>query len=508
MMRAQRDFVKNEMVYLHRKMREQLTKDSTVLAKVMQEVHDKREVEPRQLRTENKKAAIDQVLLLSDFQLFKRKNAAPSGAEELAQCQRDLRGGQIRSLLKDDEIQALELHIHMLKGLMHAHDIALPPETSESAPAFAPPAENVPTWGNSNAPPVVDLHNNGWGTNTSPSPAPTQESYHGFSDESMEPPTYGKYGKNSYHKGFKGKGHKGSGSKTRHTPHSQGKRGRDSYEDDKRDREVRQKTWNADGKTTAENWSKSLLIRTYMRNLTLEKAQTLLDTLKQADIDFQHKTKSVPIENWHETIDDNLLHLHKALGMPINLTVSPHFYYQAAQWPCNNAINMLANTELLDKSHGSAKWLDLFQQGLTATTSSIPVNISQLGDQIRDDYRIAKHYLELQAQVTQPYQLRRHHFYLVAIIRNDKRPTRTFTDKNTHIQMKRNYHLNKNKEANLFFNRLFDAAFKNHFNNIMQEIERFATYNTPLEYTLNFTADIRNLYYYYTDNCTGVREER
>jgi hypothetical protein len=46
-----------------------------------------------------------------------------------------------------------------------------------------------------------------------------------------------------------------------------------------------------------------------------------------------------------------------ALGMPINLTVSPHFYYQAAQWPCNNAINMLANTELLDKSHGSAKLL-------------------------------------------------------------------------------------------------------------------------------------------------------
>ena len=41
----------------------------------------------------------------------------------------------------------------------------------------------------------------------------------------------------------------------------------------------------------------------------------------------------------------------------------------------------------------------------------------------------------------------------------------------------------------------------------MQEIERFATYNTPLEYTLKFTADIQNLYYY-TDNCTGVREER
>ncbi len=77
-----------------------------------------------------------------------------------------------------------------------------------------------------------------------------------------------------------------------------------------------------------------------MRNQTLEQAKTLLDILKQADIDFQQKVKSAPIENWHETIDNNLLYLHKALGMPINLTVSPHFYYQAAQLPCNNAINM------------------------------------------------------------------------------------------------------------------------------------------------------------------------
>ncbi len=146
---------------------------------------------------------------------------------------------------------------------------------------------------------------------------------------------YGKHGKNSYYKGHKGKGQKGPGSTSRNSSHSQGKRGRDTYEDGKREREVKQKTWNADGKTTAENWSKSMLVRTYMRNLSLEQAKTLLETLKQADIDFQYKMNSVPIESWHETIDDNLLHLHKALGMPINLTVSPHFYYQAAQWPCN-----------------------------------------------------------------------------------------------------------------------------------------------------------------------------
>jgi hypothetical protein len=82
----------------------------------------------------------------------------------------------------------------------------------------------------------------------------------------------------------------------RNSSHSQGKRGRDTYEDDKREREVKQKTWNADGKTTAENWSKSMLVRTYMRNLSLEQAKTLLETLKQADIDFQYKMNSVPLK--------------------------------------------------------------------------------------------------------------------------------------------------------------------------------------------------------------------
>ncbi len=94
------------------------------------------------------------------------------------------------------------------------------------------------TWGNTDATPVVDLNNNGWGTNLAPSPAPTQESYHHYSDGSKDTP-YGKYGKNSYHKGQKGQ--KGPGSKSRNSSHSQGKRGRDTYEDDKREREVKQK---------------------------------------------------------------------------------------------------------------------------------------------------------------------------------------------------------------------------------------------------------------------------
>ncbi len=50
------------------------------------------------------------------------------------------------------------------------------------------------------------------------------------------------------------------------------------------------------------------------------------------------------------------------------------------------------------------------------------------------DYRIAKHYLDLQERAKRIYELRRHHFYLITVVHNEKRPTHTFfMDKNTHI---------------------------------------------------------------------------
>ena len=80
----------------------------------------------------------------------------------------------------------------------------------------------------------------------------------------------------------------------------------------------------------------------------------------------------------------------------------------------------------------------------------------------------------------------------------------TFLSKNAHVQMKRAFHISKNKDVPYPFTKLFDEAFKNFYTNIMQEIESFAARRTPLEYTQHFTKDIKNLYYF-NDDCTGVR---
>jgi hypothetical protein len=190
-------------------------------------------------------------------------------------------------------------------------------------------------------PPPAPIVDNGWGN--LPSPAP-QYSSHDYSDSSVEPQyqSNGKHFERGNNNNSKGKGNK-------YFTQQSGKRGRDSRDDNARG--VQQKSWNQDGKSIAEAWSKTPHIRLYMRNLSLGAAKTLLISLRKADSDFQKNSKDTPFEKWHENADTALTHLHKALDMPVRFTVSPHFYYRAAQWPCKNAINMLVNNERSDRAY-------------------------------------------------------------------------------------------------------------------------------------------------------------
>jgi hypothetical protein len=271
-------------------------------------------------------------------------------------------------------------------------------------------------------------------------------------------------------------------------------------------REVRQRTqWDSDGTSVAITWSRSQQLRTYMRSLTLENARALLVTLKQAHFDFQHKARNTNYENWHETIDENVLNLQQIIGMPVKLNISPHFYYLAAQWPCKNSINMLSLNELSDPNFHAlfnARHPNTFNNFLTIAP---PAEILHLGEsKTLVDCKIAKHYLGEQKNKTEAYVDRRANFYETAIVNNDSRPTCTFLSKNIHVQLKRTYHLYKNKDVTFSYTKIFDESFKNHYTNIMQEIENFVARRTLLEYTQYFTVDIQNLCYF-KDDCTGVR---
>jgi hypothetical protein len=106
-------------------------------------------------------------------------------------------------------------------------------------------AANRPTWGN--VPPPEPILDNGW--RISPYPAP-QYSSHDYSDSSVEP----QYRAKGKHQG-RGKSYNSRGKGNKYFTQPSGKRGRDSRDDNACD--VRQKSWNQDGKSIVEAWSKS-----------------------------------------------------------------------------------------------------------------------------------------------------------------------------------------------------------------------------------------------------------
>jgi hypothetical protein len=154
--------------------------------------------------------------------------------------------------------------------------------------------------------------------------------------------------------------------------------------------------------------------------------------------------------------------------MPVRFTVSPHFYYRAAQWPCKNAINMLVNTERSDRAYH-----DLFtarnpnEFDVNFGAMSMPAHLSELGDgKVCRDYKISKHYLALQESNSRSYVQRRAIFYDFTIVKYESRPTRTFINKDTHIKLRSNYKQQKSTEPTAVFIRLFDESFKNYYTNI------------------------------------------
>ena len=232
-------------------------------------------------------------------------------------------------------------------------------------------------------------------------------------------PRYGKAQSN--HKGQpKGKG--------KYKSHQSGKRGRDP-DDPREGRAVRQRTqWDSEGTAIAITWSRSQQLRNYMRALTLENARALLEALKKAHTDFQNNASNIKYENWHERIDENSLILQQAIGMPIRLLISPHFYYKAAQWSCKQNINMLSLNEYSDPN-----FLALFGEWYPNSFDNyeaivVPNEILQLGESIAQDWRIAKRSLDEQDNITKAYSDRRANFYKAAIVNNDARPTMTFSE--------------------------------------------------------------------------------
>jgi hypothetical protein len=237
-MAEQRSTIRKEMANMHRIMAEQTAKNTAEIVKPMQAACDLKEEDLGLLRAEHKKLKLAHTLLNTDHALLKQKQAAQSGAEEYAQCQKSLRTAQNLCNENDSVIFLMEEQIGLLRDAIQTQGLDFPDDTPKSAPAPAPSSNSMapplsrnrvnfeeavseylanaapgpqrgsestdPGWGNTRRDPVpIPNIDHGWGSMTGNAPSPSP-SNHNYSDSSNEPP---RYGKNSFKKG-KGKGGK------------------------------------------------------------------------------------------------------------------------------------------------------------------------------------------------------------------------------------------------------------------------------------------------------------
>ncbi len=471
MIEEQRLLCFEDMARLHRQVKERSLADTAQLAKDMQAVNTEREKEFLKLKNEYRLLCVSNTLLSSDHESLKLRQSALTGVEGYAQYQQELQDAQRKLELKTAECKVYQEQLLKLSDAIRMQSVGAP---FEAAPAPAEEdLEPGPGWDHtSHARAIEDaanawgvnraqeVHNNGWGD------SPAESS---FSDTSHATQTGG--ATQIYQRWPGGHYLKGGGKGFPSNPILKGgkrKRGRDHGDNA---RHVSQKSWTKDGKSVSEDWSRSHHVHAHFRKLSLGAIESLLKTLKLADSSFQQTVRDVNFERWHEVVNTTFLYLHKDLGIPDKHTVSPHSYFQAAQWQCNNVIDMLSRSELAYKSYNMlcCHERNTFEDDLTSI--AVPTNVMQLGDnKTLNDFRIAKHDLSQQELLTRSYTSRRDNFYKVTIVNNDKRPTRTFLDKATHIQVKRDFHRFPNQEPLRFFKQLFDEAFKFHYNKIINEI--------------------------------------
>ncbi len=428
-MAEQRSTIRNEMANMHRIMAALTAKNTAEIVKAMQAACDLKESDLGLLRAEHKKLKLAHTLRNTDHALLKQKQATQSGAEEYAQCQKSIRATQNLCNEKDSVIFILEEQIGLLRDAIQTQGLDFP-ET-----------------------PRVHLH-----------PPPLPIVWHPLSQETGLKATLKMLSQITL-------------------------------------RILSQvliavrRSLILDGATPGGILSQSLttimtgdprlqpplhLHRVIIITLTPatsrhDMARTLLKKVKA-----KVASTTMPLSHWHREAKEVASLMKKTsvivkcdirrgipteLGMPIRFNVSLHFYYLAGVQLCINAINIKVNTEMLDKTNGEGQWRIAFN--VDTASVSILAYFSQLGedDKTLRDYRIAKHYLGLQERATRIYELRRHHFYLITVVhnekrpthtfldKNEKRPTHTFLDKNAHILMKRDFHRNKLLKAPATFNK-------------------------------------------------------
>ncbi len=265
--------------------------------------------------------------------------------------------------------------------------------------------------------------------------------------------------------------------------------------------------WTTGGKTELVKWTGISSLKLKIRSFGLSDTQNLISRVKMADSDL----KEIFYQNitpYDQRATEELskhLHLHKELGIPAYesrmRSVSLNFYYAKILKMCHDHVKSLRNKESTDQSMTEAF------EGVIEHNKKEPNPyehyddsylmsscISKLGEHSRErmNHKHAGFRLWLQEKDMLLYHQQRHAFYDRVFLQRDMKPLANFMHKDDYLEL--NDELRKLKQIlgrdlpkpPEVFKRIYAKAYKEHYTDVMEQIETFAAYGTAIEKHLNY----------------------
>jgi hypothetical protein len=270
-------------------------------------------------------------------------------------------------------------------------------------------------------------------------------------------------------------------------------------------------TWISGGKEAMIQWTGVEPFRKTIRSYDFTETKNMIARVKEAESDIRDVFYrfGVPFDKRANEAHSNYLSLQKDLGIPgtsgkANRTVSLNFYYAKVLQMCYEHQNWLKMRQATDEAI-----MDVYEEVIEHNKNELnpyesyedeyilPSSISALGEHSREklDHKRATLRLLMQKNDTMEYHKMRSDFFNKVFLKRDMQnmaPMANFMSE--HDVMEINEDLRKEKlllgrdviKPSKLFKEIYARVYTDHYREIIEQIETYATYETPIQKFLNY----------------------
>jgi len=269
--------------------------------------------------------------------------------------------------------------------------------------------------------------------------------------------------------------------------------------------------WLAGGKKAISQWTGVEPLRRTIRSYDFSETKNMITRVKEAESDIRDVFYSLNVPYNERANEAHLkyLSLQKDLGFPgtgdkANRTVSLNFYYGKVLQLCYEHQNRIKLKQATDEAI-----MDVYEEVIEHNKNEpnpyeqyedayiLPSSISSIGEQSREklDHKKATLRLWMQKKDTVEYHRMRSDFFNKVFLKRDMQnmaPMANFMTE--HDVMEINEDLRNEKQLlgrevtkpSKLFKEIYARVYTDHYREIIEQIETFATYGTPVQKFLTY----------------------